>query len=59
MWLAQWASQILIAGPEGQQKFEDIEMKPQINRYLVCFAPFADIHFLFIQLFIYAFETQY
>ena len=31
LWLAQWASQILIAGPEGQQKFADLEMKPQLS----------------------------
>ena len=34
LWIAQKASQILIAGPKGQQKFADLEMKPQISRYI-------------------------
>ena len=34
LWLAQRASQILIDGPEGQQKFADFEMKPQLSGYL-------------------------
>ena len=29
------ASQILIAGPEGQQKFADLEMSPQLTRYAI------------------------
>ena len=37
LWLAQMASQILIAGPEGQQKFADIEMQPQLSGYLIIF----------------------
>ena len=29
LWLAPWASQILIAGPPGQQKLAGLEMKSQ------------------------------
>ena len=30
MWLAQRASHILTTGPNGQQKFADLKMKPQL-----------------------------
>ena len=35
LWLAQRASQMLVAGPEGQQKFADLEIKPQLSGYVV------------------------
>ena len=34
LWLAQRASQIFIASPEGLQKFADLEMNPQLSSLL-------------------------
>ena len=31
LWLDQRACKILVANPEGQQKFADLEMEPQLT----------------------------